>query len=77
MVISLRKWIRWSKLLVLFVIGTYLLYQFLDWLIPRFFPYTPTPDNGAVRVITYEKQAREEVVEDIRTRLIKFYWLGE
>jgi hypothetical protein len=77
MVISLRKWIRWSKILLIFVLGTYLLYHFLDWMALRFFPYTPHPDNGAIPVITYKEQAQEEMVEEIRTRLVQFYWLGE
>lgn len=78
MVISLRKWFRWGKLLFLFILCTYLFYQVINWFVPWIFPdlWNDRPGDGAVKVITLEKRYRGWT-HDVKNRLYYFYWTGE
>jgi hypothetical protein len=80
MVISLRRWIRWGKFLVLLLLGTWLLYQLLSWLIPwfHFDPWEQVPNNGAVKVFATHSVAQQgDLFAHVKERLQLFYQVSE
>lgn len=81
MVISLRKWLRWSKFVLLFVLGTLLLYQLISWLKPWFQPdlLRQGPGDGAVKVFSTMNQItkKEDFSTQLKNRLLLYYWLDE
>ncbi|MGA8941793.1 MAG: DUF4227 family protein [Thermoactinomyces sp.] len=81
MVISLRKIKHWAKFFLLFVLFTLLLYQFFSVLAPFFKPefLYEKPSEGAVKVIARESTTAESesAFEEMKERLLIFYWMGE
>jgi hypothetical protein len=83
MVISLRKWKEWCKFFLLFFLFTLLLYQLMSFVAPYFMPKSPyeKPLGGAVKVFAYQKDQEIPPLEDwedqVKERLLLFFWLGE
>jgi hypothetical protein len=80
MVISFKKLKGWFQFLLLFVLFTLLLYQIISFLIPLFEPdfMYKEPGGGAVKVFAYAKEEPPpSVLEEMKDRLLVFYWLGE
>ncbi|MBA4600954.1 DUF4227 family protein [Thermoactinomyces mirandus] len=81
MVISFRKVKRWAKFFLLFTLFTLLLYQVFSVLAPFFKPdfLYEEPSEGAVKVIAQENADHEPVsaFEEMKERLLIFYWMGE
>lgn len=82
MVISLKQVIRWTKFILLFILCSFLLYQLIDWIIPWFDPdsWNRSPNDGAIKVLVNHNLPMERNVswaEQVKNRLLIFYWLGE
>lgn len=81
MIISLRKLKHWTKFFLLFTLFTLLLYQIFSALAPFFKPefFYKEPSGGAVKVIARESTDAESrtAFEDMKERLLIFYWIGE
>lgn len=81
MIISLRKWIRFSKFLLFFILASLLLYQLITWLVPWVYPdLNKTPDDGAIKVFSYIDHVmhkEEGLMDHVKHRLLLYYWLDE
>ena len=78
MVISLRKWLRTGKYLILFVALAYTFYKalgLLDDVLFREDKYR-VPEGSAVKVF-YEGVPGNNMMENMTERLKLFFWYGE
>lgn len=78
MVISLRKWLRSAKYLLLFIALAYSLYKglgLLDEYVFRADKYR-VPEGAAVKVF-HEGTSGSSRVETLTDRLLLFFWYGE
>jgi hypothetical protein len=78
MVISLRKWLRTGKYLILFVALAYTFYKalgLLDDVLFREDKYR-VPEGSAVKVF-YEGVPGNNMMENMMERLKLFFWYGE
>lgn len=82
MVISLKRVIRWVKFILLFILCTFLIYQFIHWMAPWMDPnsWNSLPHDGAIKVFVNRTGLLENNLswaEQMKNRLLIFYWLGE
>ncbi|WP_018751477.1 DUF4227 family protein [Paenibacillus sanguinis] len=78
MVISLRKWLRSGKYLLLFIALAYTLYKglgLLDEYVFRADKYR-VPEGAAVKAF-HEGNASSSRMEALTDRLVLFFWYGE
>ena len=77
MIISLRKWLRLGRFLVLFVLFTYVLYYTFQvvsqWIVPA--QRYKEPMGEAVKAFYQQDPYNGEM--SVRDRLRLFYWIGE
>ncbi|SFJ28971.1 DUF4227 family protein [Thermoflavimicrobium dichotomicum] len=70
---------RWLRFFILFILFTLLFYQVISFL-STFFEsddLNDKPQDGAIRVFAKNETSASSFVEEVKTRLQVFYWLGE
>ncbi|PZE22016.1 DUF4227 family protein [Paenibacillus xerothermodurans] len=77
MVLYVRRWVEWSKYVILFVVFTYALYHMLitvsQWIEPT--ERYKEPTGRAVKVFNNHLSLSDQ--GSMGDRLKLFYWLGE
>jgi hypothetical protein len=79
MVFSLRRWVELSKILILFVLLSFIFYQLITILVVWIEPVDPykEPMGRAIKVFHYEESVTTEEGWTWMDRLKFFYWFGE
>ncbi|GAB7386192.1 hypothetical protein BSNK01_00270 [Bacillaceae bacterium] len=79
MIISLRRLFEYVKLMLFFLLCTFIFYgviQFLSDVIEPVNPYKK-PEGKAVKVFSFDEASAESSLDWYRERLFFFYWYGE
>jgi hypothetical protein len=81
LIISIRRFIEWSKFILLFILFTLLLYQLIAFISPYFRSNVlyREPIGGAVKVFLQQEPEYHKLTswENMKNRLFIFYELGE
>lgn len=81
MIVSISRIKRWTKLFVLFILFTLLLYQVIAFMVPFWkaeLLYPEPKGGGAVKVFSpYEMMPSETFIDEFKQRLYLFYLTGE
>jgi hypothetical protein len=79
MIFSLRRIIEWIKLLILFILLSFVFYHLISWMVVWIQPIDPyrEPMGRAIKVFHYDDAS--STVEEWHwiDRLKFFYWFGE
>ncbi|MBP1999479.1 hypothetical protein J2Z69_000498 [Paenibacillus shirakamiensis] len=78
MIISVRVWLRMIKLILIFLVLSFLFYKMMGWLDVMTFPSDKygTPEGSAVKAFHHDELTQGEG-DSIVERLKMFYWYGE
>ncbi len=77
MIISFRKWVRWLKFMLLFILLTLLLYQLTGWISDWTRPDRRYREPEGRSVKAFQLSDRVAEPRSPMERLRFFYWFGE
>jgi hypothetical protein len=79
MIFSLRRMIEWIKLLILFILLSFVFYHLISWMVVWIQPIDPyrEPMGRAIKVFHYDDASSTVGEWHWIDRLKFFYWFGE